>query len=146
MFLGNIIINSGKQLTTPAIVLNGNDLTNRLDSFQTKTDMATYITSGSPVFTGAPKISIGGLNYDITTQPWVGGWFQASSLTVQKQIGLYNFSVVRSPGYATGSFDISFPAHPAGGSYMIIFYTQVIEWCSCFVWIWWYYKCYRIYC
>ena len=55
------------------------------------------------------------------TQPWVGGWFQFSSMTVQKQIGLNNFSVVRSSGYAAGSFDISFPAHPAGGSYMIIF-------------------------
>ena len=41
-----MIIGSGKQLTTPAIVLNGNDLTNRLISLQTKEDMATYITSG----------------------------------------------------------------------------------------------------
>ena len=42
-------------------------------------------------------------------------------MTVQKQIGLNNFSVVRSAGYAAGSLDISFPAHPDGGSYMIIF-------------------------
>ena len=42
-------------------------------------------------------------------------------MTVVKQIGLNNFSVARTPGFATGSFDITFPAHPSGGSYVIIF-------------------------
>ena len=176
IFSGNIIIGTGKQLSSPVIVLNGNDLTNTLNLLQTKADMSNYITSGSlatyitsgsltayqtiadltkssvglgnvdntsasslpvssatltalglkaniesPIFTGAPKLTISGLNYDLITQPWVGGWFQFSSMTVQKQIGLNNFSVVRSAGYSAGSFDISFPAHPAGGSYMIIF-------------------------
>ena len=42
-------------------------------------------------------------------------------MTVIKQIGLNNFSVARTPTFGAGSFDISFPAHPSGGSYMIIF-------------------------
>ena len=66
-------------------------------------------------------MTIGSQNYTLSSQPWVGGWFQFSSMTVIKQIGLNNFSVARTPGYAVGSFDITFPAHPSGGSYMIMF-------------------------
>jgi hypothetical protein len=66
-------------------------------------------------------MTLGGQIYALSTQPWVGGWFQFSSMTVIKQIGLHNFSVARTPGFATGSFDITFPTHPSGGSYMIIF-------------------------
>ena len=90
-------------------------------STATQTALGLKATIESPIFTGTPKLTISSLNCDLITQPRVGGWLQFSSMTVQKQIGLNNFSVVRSPGYAAGSFDISFPAHPAGGAYMIIF-------------------------
>ena len=83
--------------------------------------LQTFATLVSPIFTGVPKLTIGSSNYNISTQPWVGGWFQFSSMSVPKQIGFNNFSVVRSPGWATGSFDVTFPAHPSGGAYMIIF-------------------------
>ena len=121
---GNYLTNSslfqlsGNYLTNASLFqLSGNYLTNA-SLFQLS---GNYITSDSPIFTGTPKLTIGGLNYDLTTQPWVGGWLQFGTMTVQKQNGSNNFSVVRSAGYAAGSFDISFPAHPAGGSYMIIF-------------------------
>jgi hypothetical protein len=83
--------------------------------------MSSYALLASPTFTGTPRLTIGGQNYTLSTQPWVGGWFQFSSMTVIKQIGLNNFSVARTPTFAAGSFDITFPAHPSGGSYMIIF-------------------------
>ena len=81
-----------------------------------------YAPLASPIFTGIPRITIGSQNYSISTQPWVGGWFQVGSMTVGKQIGLNNFSVARTPQTTVGggSFDITFPAHPSGGSYVIV--------------------------
>ena len=94
--------------------------TGAASTYQTIAAMASYAPLASPTFT-TPRMTIGSQSYTLSTQPRVGGWFQFSSMTVIKQIGLNNFSVARTPGFATGSFDITFPAHPSGGSYMIIF-------------------------